>query len=165
MIHIFLVFLSLAAAPAVAGKTNTPATVTEALAKAEDVSTSWFEKVQVEKLMSAFRLTYFRSHGDGGGENCEVLYDIEGQLKSHYCRIDYVSHSMGPENAESVSLLLRVFEKDQSVKVLGSYRKTRLKDKKVVENRSIINEKDEKVKSFTKPVMVMPVNLLVNAVK
>lgn len=160
MIQLLLTSAFLFADASDTGKKNTPTTVTEVLAQAEDVSPPWFEKVRVEKQISSYHLSYFRSHGDGGGENCDVFYDFEGRILSHHCRIHYVSHSMGPGNAESTSQLLRIFEKDGSVKVLGSHRKTLLEDKKILENRSITSLKDEQVASFTKPVVKMPVNLL-----
>lgn len=165
MIQLLLVSAFLFAGASDAGKTNTPTTVTEVLAKSENVSPPWFEKVKVEKQISSYHLQYYRSHGEGGGENCDVFYDFEGTILSHFCRIHYVSHSMGPGNAESYSQLLRIFQNDGSVKILGNYRKTLLKDKKVVENRSITSLKDEQVSSFTKPVVKMPVHLLEKTVK
>ncbi len=144
---------------------GTPTSIAEHFAQAEEVAPNWFENLKVEKQKDAFKVTFFRSHGDGGGEDCQALYNLQGQLTKHFCKLRYVSHSLSTENARTEAQLMRQFSPKGEAKVLGKWKKTRLRDKKVMEDKSITSLKDENIQSFCKVVRSLPPKLLVKESK
>jgi hypothetical protein len=108
----------------------------------------------LRKTKSGLRVSWSRAVGESGAETCQSQFTLGGVLVMLECNLEYVSHSMGPENSRQNTSVKRFYDaKGTLTKVQGRFTKKRLLDGKQIENRKIVTAEDEKLIDLSKPLL------------
>jgi hypothetical protein len=133
--------------------------LTLALAKAQGVTPDVLHTVGVKRVGKGWLVKWSREVGEGMDE-CTANYRPDGSLAKLDCTLEYVSHSIGPENARWITHAVRAFDaKGALTSVKGQLQGTRLSDKVVKESSVIKNADDEHLAELSKPMLVLEASL------
>lgn len=114
------------------------------------------------KYADGVTISYSWTIGEGGRASCETRYrGGDGLLAEASCEGEYVSHSMGPENAHFVWNVIRRYDaKGAMTEVQGRYRKVRLSDEKLMESGQVTEDDVAAHDYLHPPVPKIPGRLL-----
>jgi hypothetical protein len=129
--------------------------LTLALAKAQGVTPEVLHSVSVKRAGKGWLVQWSREVGEGLDE-CSATYRTDGSLATLDCTLEYVSHSMGPENARWVTHAVRAYDaKGALTSVKGQLKGTRLSDKVVKERSNITKADDEHLGELSRPMLML----------
>ena len=136
----------------------------QALGKNEEIDALVFADVALKRTADGFTLTYSRPLGEGGHQRCEGRYTKKGTLARLSCKLEYITHSMGPSNRRVTSELERKFSAEGKVAaVLGRTESRSLKDNHVIERKKLTSVDDEAAGDFSKPMLTLSPELMAAA--
>ncbi len=134
------------------------------LAKASGVLANAFDcnsAVLTGTKNSGYILSFSRHPGEGT-ETCKARYSREGALQDIDCSFESTNESMGDENSRTVVKAQRFYDIAGVLsKIAGSYKETRLRDRKVMRERKLKSISDETLERLTKPLLKIPDEILV----
>ena len=147
----------------VSSENESPAGLILELAKTSGVTMKAFDcdrAILAGTKKSGFVLNFSRHRGEGT-ETCKARYSREGALQDIDCSFESVTDSMEEENSRTVIKAQRFFDPVGVItKVSGSYKETRLRDRKVMRERKLKATTDETLERLTKPLIKIPPELL-----
>lgn len=133
----------------------------QALAKNEDIDVEVFADVALKRTTEGFTLTFSRPLGEGGRQRCEGRYLKKGSLARLTCKLEYISHSMGPSNRKVTAELERKYSEDGNVAgVSGRTESRSLKDNHVIERKKLKSVDDDGAGDFSKPMLTLSPDLM-----
>ncbi len=147
----------------VSSENESPAGLISELAKASGVTMNSFDcnhAILNGTGKSGYVLNFSRHPGEGT-ETCRARFSRDGALQDIDCSFESVTDSMGDENSRTVVKAQRFYDSSGLLtKVAGSYKETRLRDRKVMRDRKLKSATDETLERLTKPLIKIPPELL-----
>lgn len=133
----------------------------QAIAKAQGFSnTDTVRAATVKHTRKSWVVKWSLTVGEGGFDDCTSTYRLDGSLETLDCTLEYLSHSMGPENAKWVTHAVRQYDAQGTLtSVTGQVKATRLSDKKLKEKTAITKPDDEHLAELSKPMLKLDLSL------
>jgi predicted nucleic acid-binding Zn ribbon protein len=140
---------------------DAPSALAVAIAQVQGGSVDGVIAPSLRATKSGFVVRWSREVGDSGEETCNSQYTSAGNLVTVDCTLEYLTHSMGPENSRINVRVKRSYDATGALtKVSGFYMRKRLRDGKKIENRKIVESTDEQLGDLSKPLLRLDSALL-----
>lgn len=98
--------------------------------------------------------------GDSGQDECTATFSPDGALESQRCRVEYVTHSMGPGNARWISIAEWTFDASGKLtRFKGTQKSVLLTTNKVGVNKAYTQPDDELLADMCKPLLKLDESL------